>query len=146
MTMQQLMAMMQGLQDAMAASKAKQERMQVDLAASQARNDELHRANEELRCGWRDVDELEIASPPREFTTPFSQAILETEIANTFTGPKVTFTGMEDLEAHLTAIHTQMMLVGCSDAVKCKLFMSTLIGMALDWFISLPEGHITSFA
>jgi len=144
--MQQLMAMMQGLQDAMAASKAKQERMQVDLAASQARNDELHRANEELRCGWRDVDELEIASPPREFTTPFSQAILETEIANTFTGPKVTFTGMEDLEAHLTAIHTQMMLVGGSDAVKCKLFMSTLIGMALDWFISLPEGHITSFA
>jgi len=40
MTMQQLMGMMQGLQEAMAASKAEQERMQVDLAASQARNDE----------------------------------------------------------------------------------------------------------
>ena len=34
MTMQQLMGMMQGLQEAMAASKAEQERMQVDLAAS----------------------------------------------------------------------------------------------------------------
>jgi len=44
MTMQQLMGMMQGLQEAMAASKAKQER-------TQAKNDELHRANEELRCG-----------------------------------------------------------------------------------------------
>ena len=72
--------------------------------------------------------------------------MLETAIPNTFTGPKVTFTGMEDPEAHLTAFHTQMMLVGGSDAVRCKLFMSTLTGMAMDWFISLPEGHITSFA
>ena len=45
MTMQQLMGMMQGLQEAMAASKAEQERMQADLIASQARNDELHRTN-----------------------------------------------------------------------------------------------------
>ena len=146
MTMQQLMGMMQGLQEAMAASRVEQERIQADLAASQARNDELHRANEELRRGWRDVDKPEAASPPREFTTLFSQAILEATIPNTFTGPKVTFTGMEDPEAYLTAFHTQMMLVGCSDAVRCKLFMSTLTGMAMDWFISLPEGHITSFA
>ncbi|XP_068462005.1 uncharacterized protein [Phaseolus vulgaris] len=53
---------------------------------------------------------------------------------------------MEDPEAHLTVFHTQMMLVGGSDAVRCKLFMSTLTGMAMDWFISLPDGHITSFA
>ena len=92
------------------------------------------------------MDEPETATPPREFTTPFSQAILETVIPKTFTGPKVAFTGMEDPEAHLTAFHTQMMLVGGSDAVRCKLFMSTLTGMAMDWFISLPEGHITSFA
>jgi len=144
MTMQQLVGMMQGLQEAMAASKAKQERMQADLTASQARNDELHRANEELCRGWRDVDEPEIATPPREFSTPFSQEILETAIPNTFTGPKVAFTGMEDPEAHLTAFHTQMMLVGGSDAVRCKLFMSTLTGMAMDRFISLPKGHITS--
>jgi len=145
MTMQQLMGMMQGLQKAMAASKAEQEQMQVDLAASQARNDELHRTNEYLRRGWRDTDEPEPVTPPRELSTPFSQAILETAIPNTFTEPKVTFTGMEDPEAHLTAFHTQMMLVGGSDAIKCKLFMSTLTGMAMDWFISLPEGHVTSF-
>jgi len=144
--MQQLMGMMQGLQDAMAASKVEQERMRADLAASQARNDELHRTNEELHRGWRGADEPEAASPPREFTTPFSQAILETAIPSTFTGPKVTFTGVEDPEAHLTALHTQMLLVGGSDATRCKLFMSTLTGMAMDWFISLPEGHIASFA
>ncbi|XP_068476912.1 uncharacterized protein [Phaseolus vulgaris] len=130
----------------MAASKVEQERMQADLAASQVRNNELHRTNEELRRGSRNRDEPEAASPPREFTTPFSQAILETAIPNTFTGPKATFTGVEDLEAHLTVFHTQMLLVGGSDAVRCKLFMSTLTGIAMDWFISLPEGHVTSFA
>jgi len=144
--MQQLMGMMQGRQEEMAASKVEQERMQADLTASQERNDELHRANEELRRGWRDVDEPETATRPRQFSTPFSQEILETAIPNTFTGPKVTFTGMEDPEAHLTTFHTQMMLVGDSDVVRCKLFMSILTGMAMDWFISLPEGHITSFA
>jgi len=130
--MQQVMGMMQGLQEAMAASKAEQERMQEDLAVSQARNAELCRMNEELRRGWRnhtglrDVDEPEDSTLPREFSTPFSQPILETVI------PKVTFTGMEDPEAHLTVFHTQMMLVGGSDAIKCKLFISTLTRMAMD--------------
>ncbi|XP_068477254.1 uncharacterized protein [Phaseolus vulgaris] len=139
------MGMMQGLQEAMAASKVEQERMHADLTASQARNDELHRANEELRRRWRDVDEPETATPPREFSMPFSQAILEAAIPNSFTGPIVTFAKMENPEAHLTAFHMQMMLVGGSDAVRCKLFMSTLTWMAMDWFISLPEGHLTSF-
>ncbi|XP_068486579.1 uncharacterized protein [Phaseolus vulgaris] len=71
---------------------------------------------------------------------------MEAVIPHTFVGPKVTFTGMEDPEAHLTTFHIQMMLVGGSDAVTCKLFMGTLTRMAMDWFISLPDGHITSFA
>ena len=29
--------------------------------------------------------------------------------------------------------------------MHCKLFMSTLSGIALDWFVSLPDEHITSF-
>ena len=149
--MQQVMYMVQGLQEEMAKSRAEQERLQVDLAASQARNEELHRTNEELRRGLgnnqrqRDPDETELLTPPKEFSTPFSQEILEAVIPNTFAGPKVIFTGMEDPEAHLTASHMQMVLVGGSDAVRCKLFMSTLTGMAMDWFISLPDGHITSF-
>jgi len=59
--------------------------------------------------------------------------------------PKITFTGIEDLEAHFTAFHTQMMISGGTDAMHCKLFMGTFSGTALDWFINLPDGHITSF-
>ncbi|XP_068486741.1 uncharacterized protein [Phaseolus vulgaris] len=58
---------------------------------------------------------------------------------------KASFTGVEDPEAHLTAFHTQMMLSGGSDAVYCKVFMSTLSGTALDWFVSLPTGHVSTF-
>jgi len=29
--------------------------------------------------------------------------------------------------------------------MHCKLFMSTFSGRTLDWFISLPDGNITSF-
>jgi len=108
--------------------------------------------NEELRrglrnnSGLRDAEDRECFTPPREFSTPFSQSILEAVIPQTFVGSKVTFTGMEDPEAHLTAFRTQMMLVGSFNAVKCKLFMSTLTGMTMDWLINLLDGHITSFA
>jgi len=76
---------------------------------------------------------------------PFSQAIMDTMLPITSLGPKVTFTGVEDPEAHLTAFHTQMMLTGGSNVVYYKLFMSTLVGAALEWFVSLPDGHITTF-
>jgi len=76
---------------------------------------------------------------------PFSQVIMDAVIPATFVGPKATFTGVEDPKAHLTTFHTQMMLVRGSDAVRCKLFMSTLVGTTMDWFISLSDGHVTSF-
>jgi len=110
--MQQVLEIMRGLQQDTAESKLEQERMQADLDASHERNEELHRVNEELRQGMRNDrrrhghDEMENHSPPREFSTPFSQEILDAVIPNTFAGPKVIFTGMEDPETHLAAFHT----------------------------------------
>jgi len=76
---------------------------------------------------------------------PFSQAIMDTVIPSSFMVSKITFTGVEDLEAHITAFHTQMIILGRIDVMHCKQFMGTFSGTALDWFISLPDGHITSF-
>jgi len=76
---------------------------------------------------------------------PFSQAIMDTALPTTSLCPKVTFTRAEDLEAQLTAFHTQMMLTGGSDVVYYMLLMSTLAGATLEWFVSLPDGHITPF-
>jgi len=97
------------------------------------------------QAGEREEEDQEPATPPREFPMPFSQEITDAVIPATFVGPKVTFTGTEDPEAHLTAFHTQMMLVGGSDGVRYKLFMSTLVGTTMDWFINLLDGHVMSF-
>jgi len=51
MSIQQVLEMMRALQDEMAESRMEQERIQADLADSRARNEELHRVNEELRRG-----------------------------------------------------------------------------------------------
>jgi len=75
----------------------------------------------------------------------FAQAITDTAIPMSVVAVKASFTCVEDPEAHLTAFYTQMMLSGGSDAIYCKMFMSTLQGIALEWFVSLPTGHITSF-
>jgi len=69
---------------------------------------------------------------------PFSSEIMSAVVPPNLVGVKALFTGVEDP-------HTQMMLSGGSDAVYCKLFMNTLSGIALEWFVSLPDGHITSF-
>jgi len=82
--------------------------------------------------GKRTVDEQAPPTPVRARPMPFSQAIMDTVILATFMGLKVTFTGVEDPEAHIIAFHTQMMLSGGSDTMHYKLFMSTLSGTALD--------------
>jgi len=121
------------------------------MAASKARNEELRKTNEELCRNLQQarehvVDERAPPTLPRAFPMPFSQAIMDVVIPTTSVGPKATFIGVEDPEAHLLAFHTQMLLSGGSNAVNCKLFMSTLTGTTLDWFVSLPDGHVTSFA
>ncbi|XP_068503773.1 uncharacterized protein [Phaseolus vulgaris] len=151
LTLQQVMEAMQTLQEEVAASRANQERIQADLAASRATSGELRRSNEELHkdmqnhVGEREEEDQEPATPPREFPMLLSQEIMDVVIPTTLVRPKVTFTSTEDPKAHLTTFHTQMMLVGGSDAVRCKLFMSTLVGTMMSWFISLLDGHVTSF-
>ena len=84
--------------------------------ASQSRNEELNRINEELRKALQGREERAIGdrsappSPPHSFPMPFSQEIMDTVVpANTIV-MKASFTEVEDPEAHLTAFHTQMML------------------------------------
>ncbi|XP_068503938.1 uncharacterized protein [Phaseolus vulgaris] len=149
--MTQVMDMMRTLQENVVASRSEQERMHEAMVASQARNEELNRVNEELRKAIQEREEHAVRdrsappSPPRSLPMPFSQEIMDSVIAANTVAVKASFTGVEDPEAHLTAFHTQMMPSGGSDAVYCKVFMSTLSGTTLDWFVSLPTGHITTF-
>jgi len=151
MTMAQMMEIMRVLQENVEASRIEQAKMPEDLVASRARNEELSKVTEELRQALQEqrgrtvVEEVAPSSPPRVFPMPFAQAITDTPIPASVVPVKASFTGVEDPEAHLTMFHTQMMLSGGSDAVYCKMFVSMLQGIALEWFVSLPTGHITNF-
>jgi len=67
LTLQQIMETMQALQEKVAESRADQECIHIDLAASLLRNEELQRANEELRrdlrnqAEEREVEDQELA-------------------------------------------------------------------------------------
>jgi len=66
--MAQVFEIMRALQDDVAASRMAQERMQADLAASQGRNEDLNRVNEEMRqylqAQKERVAEERVAPPP----------------------------------------------------------------------------------
>jgi len=148
--MKQLMETIHALQEVVAASRVDQDHFQVDLATSQANDEELRKTNEELCSNLQNIGErtMDERAPPLPVKAPpmsFSQVIMDTMILATSIGPKFTFTGVEDPKAHITVFYTQMMLPEGSDDVYYKLFMSTLAGAVLDWFVSLPDGHITSF-
>ena len=111
-SMTQVMDMMRMLQENVAASRSEQERMHEALVASQARNEELNRINEELRKALQEREERAAGdrfappSPPRSFPMPFSQEIMDSVVPTNTAAVKASFTGVEDPEAHLTAFHT----------------------------------------
>jgi len=84
-------------QEGVAASRA-------EIVASRVNNEELRRDLQQT--GERAVDERAPPVPLRAHPIPFSQAIMDTTLPTTSLGPKVTFTGVEDPEAHLTVFHT----------------------------------------
>jgi len=102
------METIRALQQAVMASKVHQDRYQVDLAASQASNEELRKTSKELRRNLQNVrehivDEQALPMLVRARPMPFSQVIMDIVIPATFIGLKVTFTSVEDPEAHITA-------------------------------------------
>ncbi|XP_068486459.1 uncharacterized protein [Phaseolus vulgaris] len=100
--MAQVLEIMRALQDDEAASRMAQEKMQADLAASQGRNEDLNRVNEEVRQSLeaqkeRVVEEVVVPPPPppRTFPMPFSSEIMGAVVPTSLVGVKASFTGVE---------------------------------------------------
>jgi len=70
---------------------------------------------------------------------------MDVVILANYTTHKITFTGLEDPESHLTAFNAQMIISGGTNAIHCKMFMGMLTETSLQWCVALPDGHITSF-
>jgi len=74
-----------------------------------------------------------------------AQSLSHEPVPAHYVAPKITFTGVEDPESHLTMFKVQIIISGGSDAVRCKMFMGTFTGTAIQWFSKLPDDHITTF-
>ncbi|XP_074560659.1 uncharacterized protein LOC141816830 [Curcuma longa] len=78
--------------------------------------------------------------------SPFAQWILEEELPRHFRAPQLMdYTGATDPEDHLGKFENAATLHQYTDAIKCRVFLTTLAGAAVRWFNHLPPASICSF-
>ncbi|XP_025627816.1 uncharacterized protein [Arachis hypogaea] len=78
--------------------------------------------------------------------TPFHRSILEVRLPKYFDKPTdMRYDGTQDPQEHLTAFEARMNLEGVGDEVRCRAFPVTLVGPAIWWFNSLPQGSVARF-
>ncbi|XP_074579120.1 uncharacterized protein LOC141835644 [Curcuma longa] len=78
--------------------------------------------------------------------SPFAQWILEEELPRHFRAPQLMdYTGATDPEDHLGRFENAATLHQYTDAIKCRVFLTTLAGAAVRWFNHLPPASICSF-
>ncbi|XP_074562436.1 uncharacterized protein LOC141818939 [Curcuma longa] len=78
--------------------------------------------------------------------SPFVPWILEEELPRHFRAPQLSdYTGAADPEDHLGRFENVVLLHQYTDAIKCRVFLTTLSGSAIRWFIHLPSASICSF-
>ncbi|KAF2590101.1 hypothetical protein F2Q70_00038382 [Brassica cretica] len=83
--------------------------------------------------------------------TPFTDNIALIEMPRKFSFPNIKmYDGTGDPDDHIAQYKQRMLAVALPrefrEATMCKGFGSTLIGPALQWYINLPIGSISSFA
>ncbi|XP_074559159.1 uncharacterized protein LOC141815103 [Curcuma longa] len=78
--------------------------------------------------------------------SPFAPWILEEELPRHFRAPQLAdYTGATDPEDHLGKFENAATLHQYTDAIKCRVFLTTLAGAAVRWFNHLPPASICSF-
>ncbi|KAK8948841.1 hypothetical protein KSP39_PZI006035 [Platanthera zijinensis] len=86
-------------------------------------------------------------STDSETPSPFIDRIRWESAPSNFKEPRLPFySGEIDPISHLQAFEGAVALRSLSDALKCKLLVTTLDGQAREWFYELPPGTISSFA
>ncbi|XP_057444398.1 uncharacterized protein LOC130736603 [Lotus japonicus] len=77
---------------------------------------------------------------------PFSAAVREVTVPDGMTHLALeAHGGKTDPKDHLLHFNARMEINAVSDAVKCRIFPSTLRGEAMDWFVALPQGSLAKF-
>ncbi|XP_073285001.1 uncharacterized protein [Primulina huaijiensis] len=105
---------------------------------------------EHLEAMWEEIRRLGRqmgGRPPMlDRESPLSPEILNEDLPPNFRQPTVRdYDGSTDPEEHLGRFNNAALLHRYSDGVKCRVFLTTLVGPAQRWFDLLPPHSITSF-
>ncbi|XP_073152685.1 uncharacterized protein [Henckelia pumila] len=83
---------------------------------------------------------------PIQRESPFARAILDEELPANFKQPTLgEYDGSSDPEEHLGRFENTALLHRYTDAIKCRVFLTTLVRSAQQWFNLLQPGSIRSF-
>ncbi|XP_073125472.1 uncharacterized protein [Henckelia pumila] len=83
---------------------------------------------------------------PIQRESPFARAILDEELRANFKQPTLgEYDGSSDPEEHLGRFENAALLHRYTDAIKCRIFLTTLVRSAQQWFNLLQPGSIRSF-
>ncbi|XP_073152319.1 uncharacterized protein [Henckelia pumila] len=83
---------------------------------------------------------------PIQRESPFARAILDEELTANFKQPTLgEYDGSSDPEEHLGRFENAALLHRYTDAIKCRVFLTTLVRSAQQWFNLLQPGSIRSF-
>ncbi|XP_073033853.1 uncharacterized protein [Primulina eburnea] len=105
---------------------------------------------EEMQKMREEIDQLKDnrkENPPLTArAVPFSTEILTEELPKNFKFPNIVeYDGKGDPEDHLARFENAALLHQYSDPIKCRVFLTTLIGSAQQWFNLLRPGDIRTF-
>ncbi|XP_057518286.1 uncharacterized protein LOC130799194 [Amaranthus tricolor] len=120
--------------------KRREERRKYQLTGSSHSASPVFMPRHEVSLGRLPEDPMPISSP------------LASEVLNTPNPAKIkipnmtAFDGTSCPEEHLMAYKNLMLLYTTNFALWCKFFPTTLTGVALTWYTSLPGGSIHNFA
>ncbi|VFQ69292.1 unnamed protein product [Cuscuta campestris] len=97
---------------------------------------------EELK---RQIDRHGSFGPTVEVISPFSARVMKANLPRGMKAPEIHYKGVTDPNDHLAAYQTHMLMHAVEDEIQCRLFVGTLEGPAVKWFLPLPNGTIDCF-
>ncbi|VFQ69153.1 unnamed protein product [Cuscuta campestris] len=102
----------------------------------------LRKELEELK---RQVDKDGSFGPTVEIISPFTARVMKAQLPRGMKAPEIRYKGVTDPNDHLATYQTHMLMHAVEDEIQCRLFVGTLEGPAVKWFLTLPNGTIDCF-
>ncbi|VFQ70040.1 unnamed protein product [Cuscuta campestris] len=102
----------------------------------------LRKEMEELK---RQVDKDGSFGPTVEIISPFTARVMKAQLPRGMKAPEIRYKGVTDPNDHLAAYQTHMLMHAVEDEIQYRLFVGTLEGPAVKWFLTLPNGTIDCF-